>query len=529
MHTDRLMPKGLDVMAALGSDRALWILDNIYHEFGDPLYVSQLEAMREYVVSLSDSTWAENLYYNWLYSLMPLLFDKDQGWPVFMTNPAWSDRELSTSLMSWSELRHDTILYAKQSETEIGIPPGGALVQGYVEPNPYLWARLAALAEYTGVGLQGLDLISPIDYERLQLLRSLCLNLLEISLIELQGERLSPEQDSFIAQVGLDLRIIASIDSDVLSPESPDPADSACTAVVADVHTDPNTSTCLEEGVGYPWNILVVVPRGNTLLITRGAFLPYYEFVLPVDERMTDEEWRRFLTGTEPPAPPVWTSIFRDTTSSLQNPSPEPYHFGSRGICTFSYILSPDPPDTGITVDIEVLFSTLDGLTIAEPSLTIVTSSCDSIQVSLQPLGQERFQGSFNTEGWAPGETIFWFRAQTPGGQILLDWRTVVQVGGGAGSFPSPEPIEFRILGVRPNPLVDHGLISFSLPSAGRTRLSLWDLAGRERTVLHEGYLSAGSYSLPWVVTEDLIPQGTYILRLSWHGQSRSSLAVIAR
>ena len=67
--------------------------------------------------------WAQNLYWNWLYTLLPLLEPKGEGWPVFMQNQAWTDKSLNTALGSWAELRHDTILYAKQSETEKSIPP----------------------------------------------------------------------------------------------------------------------------------------------------------------------------------------------------------------------------------------------------------------------------------------------------------------------------------------------------------------------------------------------------------------------
>jgi hypothetical protein len=529
-HTGRWMPKGLDVMASLGSDRALWILEQIYQEFGDPSYVDQLDAMREYMASQSDSTWAQNLYYNWLYSLMPMLFEKGEGWPVFMINPAWEDRELSTSLMSWGELRHDTILYAKQSETEVSIPPRGALLQGYVEPNPYLWARLAALADYTADGLQGLDLISSMDLQRLELLRSVCVELLAISLIELEGGQLTPVQDSFIANMGMDLRSITTVDSNQLWPTPPTSEDSVCTAVVADVHTDLNTLTCLEEGVGYPWEILVVVRRGETLLITRGVFVPYYEFVVPIEERMTDEEWRELLTGATPPSPPIWTGSFTDTTSSLVNLTPSPFDYGTEYICGFSYALDPDPPDTGATVVVTVEFDPMDGLTEGDPSLAVIRSPADTIHVVLNDMAAAHtYQGSFSTQGWDPCSAVLWFYAESTGGRLLLDWRTVIQVGEGSSGDPQPEPTMFRLQEVRPNPASDQMTVSFSLPSAGFTRLSLHDLAGRERAVLRNGHLSAGHHLLSWSLRAEIVGNGAYILKLTWEDQSQSRIVVLAR
>jgi hypothetical protein len=528
-HTGRWMPKGLDVMASLGSDRALWILEHIYQEFGDPSYVDQLDAMREYMASQSDSTWAQNLYYNWLYSLMPMLFEKGEGWPVFMINPAWKDRELSTSLMSWGELRHDTILYAKQSETEISIPPAGALLQGYVEPNPYLWARLAALADYTADGLQGLDLISSIDLQRLELLRAACVELLAISLIELEEGKLTSDQDAFIARMGVELRKITTVDSNELWPTPPMPDDSVCTAVVADVHTDLNTLTCLEEGVGYPWEILVVVRRGETLLITRGVFVPYYEFVVPTEERMTDEEWRELLTGTTPPEPPVWSGSFRDTTASLLNMAPSPFDYETESICSFSFTLDPDPPDTGSIVVVTMQVNPLDGVTEVSPYLRVIRAPADTTYVTLTEVGQYSYQGSFSTESWNPCTALLWFYAESTGGRLLLDWRTEIQVGEGSSGDPQPEPRVFRLGEVRPNPASDQMTISFSLPSAGFTRLSLHDIAGRERAVLRDGHLSAGHHVLSWSLRTDIVGNGAYILKLTWEDQSQSRIVVLAR
>ena len=37
-----------------------------------------------------------------------------------MQSDAWLDKQLNTSLGSWTELKHDTILYAKQAYAEMG-------------------------------------------------------------------------------------------------------------------------------------------------------------------------------------------------------------------------------------------------------------------------------------------------------------------------------------------------------------------------------------------------------------------------
>ena len=63
-----------------------------------------------------------------------------------MQSPAWVDKQLNTVLGSWSELKHDTILYAKQAYAELGggpPPPPPLPPKGYVEPVPEFYAAPA--------------------------------------------------------------------------------------------------------------------------------------------------------------------------------------------------------------------------------------------------------------------------------------------------------------------------------------------------------------------------------------------------
>ena len=64
-----------------------------------------------------------------------------------MRTQAWQRKQLQTQLASWSELRHDTILYAKQSFTMV---PSCKYPSVYVEPYPEFYAKLASLADMAG-------------------------------------------------------------------------------------------------------------------------------------------------------------------------------------------------------------------------------------------------------------------------------------------------------------------------------------------------------------------------------------------
>jgi len=250
------------------------------------------------------------------------LSDPGEGYPLFMQSEAWVDKQLSTALASWTELRHDTILYAKQSYTWYrGLPES---VKGYVEPVPRLYARLASLCQMMISGLDSRSLLSLLMKEKLQKLHDFLLDLQTISIKELEGTTLSNEEYKLIQDSGGILGDIVAMPTGV---EYVSDADDDM-AVIADVHTDPNEGEVLEEGVGMPMVILVAVQIEGQVVLTRGAVFSYYEFTWPMDNRLTDESWQDMIAQGETPALPIWTESFvaeqefefySTTASSLRN------------------------------------------------------------------------------------------------------------------------------------------------------------------------------------------------------------------
>mgnify|MGYP003885447849 CR=1 FL=1 len=191
----RCFPRGLDIMAVLGSDRALEILEkegDTEYEY----YHQQLQMLREKFNSMNSTEWNRNLYWSWLYTLKALIKKFGESYPTFMQTEAWLDKELQTSLASWAELRHDTILYAKQSYTPrlSAMPTPTA---GYVEPVPEFYARMKALVNMTLNGLKNFGVINEIEEYRLIKLESILDMLLEISKKELEGKEFS--ESSFLS------------------------------------------------------------------------------------------------------------------------------------------------------------------------------------------------------------------------------------------------------------------------------------------------------------------------------------------
>ena len=337
---DRFFPKGLDVMAILGSDRAYTLLDSVYQETYYQNYPEKIAEFKTEFAAKPAAVWAQNLYWNWLYCLMPLLYQKGVGYPVFMQSLAWSDKELLSALASWAELRHDTILYAKQSMTPLSAPPGPP--RSYVEPNPYLYARLASLVRYTREGLQSRELLLEGFQDKLDLFEALLLFLRDISIKELENISLSVSDYENIFCFGKVMEDLVSVI--IKDPQVPGEKDVDDMAVIADVHTDSNTNQCLEEGVGYPLEIFVIVNEGGTIRITRGAIFSYYEFIQPIDNRLTDEAWREMLVGTTPPAMPEWVSSFMDVTEPQPTFYPEsPVNFYSKEFWVETVDMSPIP------------------------------------------------------------------------------------------------------------------------------------------------------------------------------------------
>ena len=91
-------------------------------KFRDGLpYQHNLAAVRAVMDSQEPSAWDSNIYMNWLACLRELSAPTtDAKFPEAMRTRPWAMKTLDTQLASWTQLRHDTILYAKQSYTDGG-------------------------------------------------------------------------------------------------------------------------------------------------------------------------------------------------------------------------------------------------------------------------------------------------------------------------------------------------------------------------------------------------------------------------
>jgi len=303
----RGFPRGLDVMSVLGSKRAATVLANL----GDSnyeRYPETLDKLKKQFDAVPEKDWNQNLYWSWLYALKSLVSEPGgQGWPTFAQTDAWKDKQLNAALGSWSALRHDTILYVKQSYTPtVGItsarPPEVVLpVVGYVEPAPEFYARLIALTRMTEKGLDDLKVLDAESKGRLDALDQVLSRLLDISTRELANQKLAQDDYDFIRDFAANINSIVTGSGNATQK----------TTLVADVHTDQNTKSVLEEGTGYIRLMLVAykMPEGH-ILVGAGPVYSYYEFKQPMSDRLTDEKWREMLSSGKAPQLPDWTKTF---------------------------------------------------------------------------------------------------------------------------------------------------------------------------------------------------------------------------
>lgn len=308
----RYLPKGLDVAAAMGSEEAYTILKDM-KETDYKGYQENMQKLRDHIQKeIPQSVWTSNLYWSWMYTLNTLVGAVSEKAPSFMKTPAWLHKQLNTYLASWTELKHDTILYAKQVYAEMGGgPPEEKDDRGYVEPNPELYKRLGNLIELTNTELTKRNMLAPATGDILSKMQLLVNNLESISNKELNGQELSEADYNVIRGFG------GSIEHFWYEVNKEDMGDQSAisylddnpSSLIADVATDPNGQV-LEEGTGRVFRIYVIVPVDGKPRIASGTVFSYYEFPWPINDRLTDKKWNEMLDSKKAPELPEWTNTF---------------------------------------------------------------------------------------------------------------------------------------------------------------------------------------------------------------------------
>lgn len=301
----RMMPTPLDVAhAVFHNPAATALLAPEVERYGAP-YARALatQAARP----LPD----DSIHHLWLGALRELSPDpvRDANLPSPLTSDAWARRMLVAQLASWAELRHDNVLYAKQSDTGVKCE----FPDAYVDPYPAFYARMEQIAHLARAAVPEPQVTGYFDR-----MAAIMARLRAIAERERANQPLTPDDLEFINHmVALDRRPegcttvpyptgwYAELYYDQRSALWHDP-------VIVDVHTQPTDEA--GDPVGRVLHVATGAPRAIAIRIAhdggahtqtyRGVVSSYGELVTEGFQRITDEEWRdriaRRMRGTPP-------------------------------------------------------------------------------------------------------------------------------------------------------------------------------------------------------------------------------------
>jgi hypothetical protein len=310
----RMMPSPLDPMFVLGFQEALPLLKD---ELDTWHYAGNLNVLRSLVVSHTPEFWGQSMYNLWLDTIRSLSADTTgEGYPDAARTQAYALKSMHAGLASWAELRHDTILYVKQSYTGEGCD----YPDGYVEPFPAFFHKLEAFAAgskqmlaTTTLPGAGESWILSQAGQYFDDLGSASATLAAIAEREIANEPRTPEQTAFLKSLVQDQGICggplftgwypslfygAASDTFQFKP------------TVADVHTDPNSTNVLHVATGHP-NLMVFLANTTCgLKAYAGPASSYYEDLQPNYNRLTDADWTNRLNAGPEPDRPAWTGTF---------------------------------------------------------------------------------------------------------------------------------------------------------------------------------------------------------------------------
>lgn len=315
----RPLPDALDAMFVLGNDNALPLLEKELNEYQ---YASQAAALRYLVNSYDPEFWDSSLYNVWLNSIRQLNPPSNiETLPLFMHSTAWQAQKLNTQLASWAQLRHDNLLYAKQSYTG---GTGCSYPHSFVEPFPEFYESIGNFAAIAGA------YFSEMPYSGFTLhpiktyfpkLEKVMRQLAEISRKEIARQPLSTEEILFLKEM---LFVPAGSGEPPYTGWFGDLFIDPWTTVqedfvIADVHTQPTELDGTEIGrvlhvaVGN-FNLGVFLgeapANGYTPTAFVGPVMSYYELKTLNYDRMTDQRWAELVQRKNVPARPDWVNVY---------------------------------------------------------------------------------------------------------------------------------------------------------------------------------------------------------------------------
>lgn len=252
--------------------------------------------------ALKDSKVVNNIYHKRLNALGRLVSKVDENAPYFMQSKAYAIKNIVTYLWSYTELKHDTLLYVKQPmmaelwwwgmwDCELVVEaPALPVPKWYIEADANLIDELLKLSNQTKKYYKDTSYESIYDEFEKELER-----MKTIVLKQMANEEISDEDFEWMRNLDSSLyTITAPIKADYSNPTNKENRGS----LIADIFTS-DSNNVLYEATGRPALMYLMVKDVNWARVVVWPVFTQYEFytveapiTTPSSTRFTDEDWQ---------------------------------------------------------------------------------------------------------------------------------------------------------------------------------------------------------------------------------------------
>jgi len=293
------MPSALFIPAALGDKAALGFADQYLQNLSPPFspeetagFNGRLPEVTADLGKIGDPEWFSSMGGAWLKLLGTLTSSYGRGYPLYMQDRLFPVKQVESFLGSYTELKHDTLLYAKQNYAEMGGDGGEGtpppVPKGFVEPNLPFWETLGRLVAYVEAGFRKYGVFKGEleEYGHLNIFKEDVAFYASLAAKELQGVPLTEEEYEKLRLSQLSY-MAEPQDINVILEEKDMRA-----GLIADVHTDALQRQIQYEATGEPYIMLVLLGNEGVVRLAVGVAFNHYEFAGPLDTRYRDADWQ---------------------------------------------------------------------------------------------------------------------------------------------------------------------------------------------------------------------------------------------